>query len=240
MDSSFSRYAIYFIADPAEALYRRASAWLGWDCVNGRDIQHPGTAELDNTANIDIAAITVTPRKYGFHGTIKPPMRLAEGVSEALLRDRAAALADSTAPVTVKRMEVAQLGRFLAIVPSKPCRGLEDAAARFVTELDDLRAPLTASELERRRHAALTDRQDGLLQKWGYPYVLDEFRFHMTLSGPLDEADGRAAMTMLGAWLTPVIPAPMTVNRMALAGEGADGRFRVISWFPLGGQRQAS
>lgn len=240
MDNKFSRYAVYFIADPENLFYARASAWLGWDCAKGQDSPHPGRADLKNPGRIDIAAVTATPRKYGFHGTIKPPMRLAQGVTEGMLRERASELAASITPVELKRMEIARLGRFLAIVPSKANREFEGIAARFVTELDDLRAPLTEAELERRRRSSLTDRQDALLQEWGYPYVLDEFRFHMTLSGSLTEATSTAAMEMLKQWLGPVIPTPLKVNRMALAGEGPDGRFRVISWLPFAGQQQGT
>lgn len=238
MDSQFSRYAIYFIADPAGALHKRASSWLGWDCITGEETPHPVRADLANPGGIDIATVTETPRKYGFHGTIKPPMRLATGATEEMLRERAAALASAISPVDLPRMKIAPLGHFLAIVPAVASSGLAKLATRFVTELDDLRAPLADAELERRRKATLTDRQDALLQRWGYPYVLEEFRFHMTLSGPLDEATRKAAMAMLEEWLTPVVPAPVPVNRVALAGEGADGRFRVIIWLPLGDQPQ--
>ena len=236
MDNQFSRYAIYFIADPSAALHDRASAWLGWDCVGGREVPHPAPADFANPDGVDIAAVTTTPRKYGFHGTIKPPMRLADGVSEEMFRDRAAALAASIPPVALAHMKLSRLGSFLALVPSKPNHDFQNIASSFVTELDDLRAPMTEADLIRRRRAKLTDRQDALLQRWGYPYVLDEFRFHMTLSGALDEATADAAMAMLQDWLVPSIPEPMPVTRMAIAGEDKDGRFRVISWLPLNGQ----
>ena len=238
MGSPFSRYAIYFIADPV--LHERASSWLGWDCIAGNETEPPAPGVLANPAGLDIAAVTATPRKYGFHGTIKPPMRLADGVTETVLRARATELAAAIAPVELPRMQIARLGRFLAIMPTKASQPFAQMAATFVTELDDLRAPQTDAELARRRKAELTPRQDALLQEWGYPYVLEEFRFHMTLSGSLDETTSTAAMAMLDQWLTPVIPAPFVVSRMALAGEGADGRFRVISWLPLGGQLQGS
>lgn len=238
MDSQFSRYAIYFIADPA--LHARASSWLGWDCIAGKEVASPAQTDLANPTGLDIAAVTATPRKYGFHGTIKPPMRLADGVSEEMLRARATELAAAIAPMGLERMEIARLGSFLGIVPSRASSTLAQIAATFVTELDDLRAPPTDAELARRRKANLTSRQDELLQTWGYPYVLDEFRFHMTLSATLDDATAGAAMPMLQEWLAPSIPDPMPVTHMAIAGEDQQGRFRVISWLPFNGQEQGS
>ena len=46
--------------------------------------------------------------------------------------------------------------------------------------------PPTQGELERRGLDSLSERQRGNFERWGYPYIFDEFRFHMTLSCRLD------------------------------------------------------
>jgi hypothetical protein len=51
--------------------------------------------------------------------------------------------------------------------------------------------PLTEEELTRRRKAELTPEQDKLLVDWGYPWVLDEFNFHFSLTGSLDSVDAK-------------------------------------------------
>jgi len=230
-DPRFSRYAIYLIPDPQQPLFQRASKWLGWDCVKGRPLSHPAIGELANPSGLDIAIVTAAPRKYGFHGTIKPPMKLADGSDRGMLEQRAARVMASQVPFRVPKLKLSRIGKFLAVVPADPSAELQNLAADCVTKLDDLRQPLNDVDLARRRRNGLTDRQEALLQEYGYPYVLDEFRFHLTLSGPLDEAVAGDTEDMLREWLTPALASPLVVNRLALAGEDAEtGQFSVISW----------
>lgn len=228
-----SRYAIYVVPDD-NALFRRASQWLGWDCVTAEALDPPSEDELANPADLDIRAVSATPRKYGFHGTIKPPFSLAEGVDEATLFEQAQAIATSLEPVVLDGLEIRTIGGFLALVPRASSTALNDLAARFVTDLDHCRRPAGPEELARRRAAGLTPRQEEMLVAWGYPYVLDEFRFHLTLSGRLDEDNIAAARDMLSAWIGPVVPRPFRIERLALVKDGDDGRFRVVRWLPLG------
>ena len=67
---SFTRYAIYYLP-PAGALADFGARWLGWDVRRGA-----AAVQLDLPGLRDA---TEAPRKYGFHGTLKPPFRLAEG-----------------------------------------------------------------------------------------------------------------------------------------------------------------
>src|SRR5438445_432365 len=43
----------------------------------------------------------------------------------------------------------------------------------------------------------LSARQAELLARWGYPYVHDEFRFHMTLTGPIADDERPAFLASL-------------------------------------------
>lgn len=228
-----SRYAIYVVPDD-NPLFRRASQWLGWDCVTAEALDPPSEDELANPADLDIRDVSATPRKYGFHGTIKPPFSLAEGVDEVTLCEQAQAIATSLEAVVLDGLEIRTIGGFLALVPRASSTALNDLAARFVTDLDHCRRPAGPEELARRRAAGLTPRQEEMLVAWGYPYVLDEFRFHLTLSGRLDEDNIAAARDMLSAWIGPVVPRPFRIERLALVKDGDDGRFRVVRWLPLG------
>ena len=227
------RYAIYAVPDH-ESLFQRASRWLGWDCVAAEALQPPSEEELANPAGLDIGKASATPRKYGFHGTVKPPFSLAEGVDEALLVDQAQNIAASLAPIALEGLEIRAIGGFLALVPRRSSRALNDLAARFVIDLDQCRRPAGPAELARRRAAGLTRRQEEMLTTWGYPYVLDEFRFHLTLTGRLDETSLAPAQDMLREWLGPAVPNPLRIDRLALVEEGDDGRFRLNRWLPLG------
>ena len=230
------RYAIYVVPDD-NILFRRASRWLGWDCIAAETPSPVSDDELANPAQLDIREVSATPRKYGFHGTIKPPFSLAEGVDDGGLAEQAQEIATSLEPVVLDGLEIRTIGGFLALVPGTPGPKLNDLAARFVTDLDHCRQPAGPAELARRRAAGLTPRQEELLMAWGYPYVLDEFRFHLTLTGRLDRKDIGAAQDMLSAWIGPVVPNPFRIDRLALVEEGDDGRFRLAQWLPLGAKK---
>jgi hypothetical protein len=129
--------------------------------------------------------VTETPRRYGFHATIKPPFALADGTGADALADTLADLAHSLPPARADGLRLSRIGRFLALTPEGDSAKIDALAAAFVRDLDRFRAPATDADLARRRAAGLTPAQESHLLRWGYPYVMDEFRFHMTLSGHL-------------------------------------------------------
>jgi putative phosphonate metabolism protein len=226
--SACHRYAIYVV--PEGAFYRAGAAWLGWDSLAGQAVAHPELPGLP----MPVADMTATPRKYGLHGTVKPPFRLADGMTEAALRDATAALCARLAPVDVPTLALRQLGGFVAVVPDAPCARLADLAAETVTTLDTFRAPPGDAELAKRRKPGLSAPQEALLRQWGYPYVLDEFRFHLTLTGKLGAAAWPAA-ERLRSHFAPVLPQPFRVGSLCLMGEDGAGRFHVLHRYALSG-----
>lgn len=200
----------------------------------GRGAGHGGTtADLPGLGG-RLAEVTATPRKYGFHATLKPPFRLAEGMTVEALDDALQAFAASQAVVTVDRLAVSRIGHFLALTPQGDTGGLQGMAARCVTEFDRFRAPLTPADMERRRAAGLSPRQEVLLAEWGYPYVLDEFRFHMTLSGRLSDED-LALVQSVAESAVPALPEPYAFEGVALVGERPDGMFQLVHRYTFTG-----
>lgn len=220
------RYAIYYAPEPG-GFSDAAASWLGWDPVAGAPVAHPDLG-------IDLASFTDEPRKYGFHGTIKPPFRLSSGVDVAAVGAAVAALAQSLPVVEMPGLEVLALDGFLALVPSGDTAALQDLAAQVVASLDPLRAPLTEAEIARRRPERLTPRQRALLDRYGYPYVMEEFRFHLTLSGSLSPTDHAALLPLATAHFAPHLPKPFVVSALCLFGEAEDGRFHLLHRYPLG------
>lgn len=218
--NDFKRYGIYMVPDGA--FFAAGSAWLGWDSETGTRAPHPQVPDLP--APVDV--LSATPRKYGFHGTIKPPFRLAEGQTRDGLERTLAGFCARQSPVVIPRLEVRRLGRFVAIAPATPVPDLAQLAADAVRTLDPFRAPPTQTELARRRKSSLNERQEQLLAQWGYPYVMDEFRFHITLTGPTDQAE--AAKRALVAHFDKLIPCPLHIDTLALMGEDESGMFHVI------------
>lgn len=225
----FKRYAIYYTPEATSPLADFASAWLGWDSAAGAVVAHPSVNGLD------VAAVTDTPRKYGFHGTIKPPFRLAQGQTLDVLTAALARLCADARPVTLDGLELARLGRFLALVPTGGTSSLAALAALAVQELDVFRAPPTEAELAKRRAGNLTPAQDAHLVRWGYPYVLDQFRFHLTLTGKLDKPTIALAENTLATCLAQLELSPYRIDSLTLLGEDTDGLFHQIHRYALTG-----
>lgn len=174
-----ARYGIYYAPPDEHPLWGLGCQWLGRDPISGDAITQP---PIDGH---DLATITATPRRYGFHATLKPPFRLADGGGEDELLEAVAALAANTVAFDID-LRLAPLHGFLALRPAVPCQAMEELAATCVKTLDHFRAPATEPELAKRRAAGLNPDQEALLLRWGYPFVLDQYRFHLTLSERLD------------------------------------------------------
>lgn len=228
--TDFTRFAIYYA--PREGAFAdRVARWLGWDAAAGRFVAPEGPADLPRPQ----AELTMAPRKYGFHGTIKAPFRLAAGVAPADLAARLAALAARLAPVGLPGLELRRIEGFLALVPRGDETALMALAAEVVSSLDDLRAPLTAAGIARRRPERLNPRQRELLGLWGYPYVMEEFRFHLTLTDDLPEDEAGDLARLLEPWLSPVLPQPFVIEDLCLFGEDVAGRFHLLARHALTG-----
>lgn len=227
---TINRYAVYF-APRQGALANFGAAWLGWNAETATTIPHPSVLGLP----CPIDQITATPRKYGFHGTLKPPFRLAPSETPLSLYAACAALAQNLPPVRMPGLALHRIGGFLALTPEGDTTALGALAASVVRTLDPFRAPATAAEIARRNPDQLTARQRTLLDKWGYPYVMEEFRFHLTLSGDLPQHEAEEIAAILGPVLVPLLPRPFVVEDLCLFGEGADGRFRILHRYALSG-----
>jgi putative phosphonate metabolism protein len=222
------RFAIYYA--PPEGPFADATAsWLGWDAGTGRAVAHPDVSGLPGPVD----ALTEEPRKYGFHGTLKAPFRLAEGRGVDDLHRAAAEVAAGLRPVRMPGLRFAAMDGFLALAPDGETEALDSLAAEVVRALDPWRAPLTPDEIARRRPDRLTDRQRQNLARWGYPYVLDEFRFHLTLTGNIGADAAAETASALAPWMGPLLPRPFVVADLCLFGEMPDGRFRILHRYPL-------
>jgi len=220
------RYALYFA--PADAgLWRAGSDWLGWDACTGRPVGQPGIAGLSKA--------TAAARKYGFHATLKAPFRLALGQSPETLRDAVAEVAAGLAPAPLPGLAVRTLGDFLALTPEPHGPELAHLAAEVVTRFEPFRAPLSDAEIARRQPDRLSARQRELLDSYGYPFVLEEFRFHISLTGGLEpEEIGRLA-PLAQAFFAPHLAQPVALDRLCLFGEDDTGRFHLLAAHALSG-----
>ncbi|MES2432828.1 MAG: DUF1045 domain-containing protein [Pseudomonadota bacterium] len=220
------RFAIYYAPEPGP-FADAAATWLGWDLASGTAVPQP-TPDLPRP----LADITAEPRKYGFHATLKPPFRLADGTSPEELAQATARLAASLAPLELPGLQMITLEGFLALTPLGDTAALQTLAAEIVRTLDPYRAALTPAEIARRRPERLTPRQRDLLETYGYPYVMEQFQLHLTLSGPLGEDE--AAVTRAAAnHFADLIPTPFHIREICLCGEDTQGRFHLLHRYAL-------
>ncbi len=216
-----ARYAIYFTPAHGSPWWTLGAHWLGRDERDNTPLSPPSQAHV---APAELLEITAYPRRYGFHATLKAPFSLSGGHTPDDVTARLHGLAATLKPVVLGPLQVTSLGDFVALMPTRTTDELMDLAAACVTGLDDLRAPLSAADLARRKVEDLDAREQELLHAYGYPYVLDRFRFHFTLSGPVNP---QCAQRVHQAVAAPVAQlnasSPMLLDRLCLFVEPAPG-----------------
>ena len=206
-----------------DPLWAAGCDWLGRDPQTGRRTPNPTRDEL-----------TAEPRLYGFHATLKPPMRLAH--SWSALVDDAAALFATVAPFDLPPLQVAELGAFLALRETAPCPALHALADVSVTGLDTHRVPADAAELAQRRKSGLSPEQEAMLVNWGYPHVLSAWRFHMTLTRRLTQAERADIQPRAAEHFAAALAQPRQVCDVCIFTQAAAGQpFLLAERIPLGG-----
>ncbi|MTH76206.1 DUF1045 domain-containing protein [Paracoccus aestuariivivens] len=223
-----ARFAIYHLPDGA--LGDLGSAWLGWDARTGTVPDRPEIAGLPAAAT----SLTSIPMRYGFHATLKAPFRLAEGHSVEDLARRTELVCDRLAPFEMDLDMHCDWG-FVMLRPRQQSPALTALEQALVTRLDDLRAPLLPEDRARRRPDQLPEKARAHLDNWGYPFVLDLFNYHLTLSNGLPAPEAQAVQDALAPVFAPLIEVPMQVRSVALVGEADDGRLQLIRDIPLRG-----
>jgi putative phosphonate metabolism protein len=229
--TGFPRYAIYFAAGSDSALSRFGAELLGYDAYTGDELRFPQDALHVAPDWRDVSA---DPRKYGFHATLKAPMALAPGKTEAELIAACAEFTAKARPVPVIRPVVDAISGFIAVIPAEPVDALQQLAADCVRDFDAFRAGLTAEDRARRKPEKLSERQRDYLDRWGYPYVMEEFRFHMTLTGRLDAERRGPILAMLRDRFAGLKRDALAIDRIALfRQDDAKARFRIVGEWPL-------
>jgi putative phosphonate metabolism protein len=229
---SAPRYAIYFVPPGQSPLYRFGAAVLGRDGYSGEAVAFP--------PGFDAAAwreLSREPRRYGFHATLKAPFRLAAGQDEAGLAAAVADFARQRRAFGAGPLVVRELGTFLALAPETPCAPLDRLAADCVRAFEPFRAPLDDADRARRLALPLTPRQIEYLEAWGYPYVFEEFRFHMTLTGAQPGSVRKKALTTLRAHFALAVGGrDLVVGQIVVARQDTRGdAFKVITVAPFAG-----
>ncbi|RJR30897.1 MAG: DUF1045 domain-containing protein [Desulfobacteraceae bacterium] len=233
MTHTESRYAIYIAPPPESDLHAFGASWTGRDAYTNKPVEE---LRLQGFSEAEIKNATAFPRHYGFHGTLKAPFRLADGYTKDHLIEGTRSFAGRRAPFFIPPLTLAPIRDFVALQPATICLELNRLAEACVRELDVFRAQPPEEEIERRKAAGLTRRQTEYLKKWGYPYVMEDFQFHITLTGSLEDPQERERfMLALAILVRPFTRHPQPVDALALFHqENLSSPFRIIESFPFG------
>ncbi|MEM6679696.1 MAG: DUF1045 domain-containing protein [Pseudomonadota bacterium] len=222
----YARYAVYWAPRPGSPLAAAGAAWLGYDPVNGQ-------SDAARAADRRVTA----PRRYGLHATLKAPLVLAEGRSVAALDEALQGLSKNVAPAQGAPLTIASDLGFLALLLSAPSPAIDALATKAVRALDPFRAPLTDAERARRGADRLDPAARARLEAWGYPHVMEGFRFHITLTDRLEPAAAAATAAELAPRFADYLDQPFVLDALALFGDPGGGRpFRQLRHYPLTGR----
>lgn len=224
------RFALYFAPEDGSALAEFGWWWLG---------RRPDSTALAPLPEVGLdpahqAGLVADARRYGFHATLKAPFRLAEGADEAGLMDTAADFARRRRPFVEPPFTLQDLHGFLALRPRQPSAAIDALAGDCVQAFDRFRAPPTDAERRRRLASPLTERQKERYERWGYPYVFDEFRFHMTLTRSLRDGERDEVRHLLDRLSAAVQKEPVEFRSLCLfVQETAGAPFVLAERFPF-------
>jgi hypothetical protein len=229
---SETRYGLYFAPEDDSALARFGWAWLGRRPGDSTLLALPPSG-LDPARQAEVVA---EARRYGFHATLKPPFRLADGASRQALCRAAEAFAAKRRGFVEPPFALAELHGFLAIRPLRHSAAIAALADDAVRLFDRFRAPAGAAERRKRLAQSLTERQKRNVDDWGYPYVFDDFRFHMTLTCRLDAEERALYRAALLALAGPVLAEPVVFNSLCLFEQAdAEAPFVLTERFAFSG-----
>lgn len=232
-DMKGARYSVYYTPPPESPLARFGARVLGYDCFSGLDVPRRPIEGIEPSV---LGLGTVQPRRYGFHATLVAPFRLGEA-SEADLVAAFTQYALQQSPVMLGSLRIAAIGDFVVLRPAQPVPEVEAFAGDCVAAFDTFRAPLSSEDRARRLASELTPRQADLMARWGYPYVLDEFRFHMTLAGPLPYAERKQFETQLEKAFGRLATHQVELSAISLMRQDdAAASFRVLQCHRLSGK----
>jgi putative phosphonate metabolism protein len=223
------RYGLYFIPGPGP-LRELATSWLGYDIVEGKDVKRPPV--LSNLVP-DINELTALPRRYGLHATIKAPFHLASGCLPETLKEATDHLCRTLQPIIIPGLTLSEIDSFFCLTPQDGTGELGWLAGSCLRELDGFRAPLKEKERQKRKAKGLSQRELHLLEQWGYPYVMENFRFHITLTGPVPDPYRRHhLLSVLQTYLAKALTTPLAIDSLCLVCEREPGaRFELVQCF---------
>lgn len=206
------RYAVFFCPDDASAL-----AAFGQRVLRRTADGCPISASIDDFSDPQLASsLSAIPAHYGFHATLKPPFGLSEGSSVEALLSAVEKLASQQTPIVMHSLRPKMLSKFQALCFDVQPIAIAELAERCVEQFENFRAPLTDEDVRKRCPQNLSETQRDYLYRYGYPYVMSEFRFHMTLTGPVHLTEHANYLSWVEALYNRLVPQAPVLDRLVV------------------------
>ena len=228
MEKNYKRYAIYYVPSENSELDLFGKCWLGWDPYKGVETTKSDLSKLPSFKKF--SSLVLTPKQYGFHGTIKAPFRLKNEYTYNDLENKVREISKQIHSFYFDQLIIKKLGNFIGLIPTNNLK-INAVSNKFVEELDYLRDELSESEIKKRKPHKLTSNQKQMLFKWGYPYVFDEFKFHLTLTSKLNVVEIDDVLRSLQNILKQVNLNKISFNNICIFGQKSDEKFYFVQRF---------
>ncbi len=231
------RYALYYAPERDSRLWEKLCCWFGRDPEINQPVDRPAVKGISPDRLIEL---TKTPARYGPHATLKAPFRLHTDMHISMLTQRLEDFCAGFYSFALPQLTIACIDNFFCLVPDEYSIILQKLADQCVREFDRFRAPLTPLEKARRRAAILSDKEKHYLQRWGYPYVLDCYRFHITLTARIhNQAKRNRVLRAITYEFGDILEQePVWINGISLFIEPGPGKpFQLKQRFPCASAR---
>ena len=228
MEKNYKRYAIYYAPSENSELDLFGKCLLGWDPYKGVETTKSDLSKLPSFKKF--SGLVLTPKQYGFHGTIKAPFKLKNEYTYNDLENKVREISKQIHSFYFDQLIIKKLGNFIGLIPTNNLK-VNAVSNKFVEELDYLRDELSESEIKKRKPHKLTSNQKQMLFKWGYPYVFDEFKFHLTLTSKLNVVEIDDVLRSLQNILKQVNLNKISFNNICIFGQKSDEKFYFVQRF---------
>ena len=235
--TNYKRVAIYFLPKKNSSLENFGKNLLGRDINKKKKISltrrqkyfiNRGFTYFD-----ELKDYFEQPAKYGFHATLKAPFRLKRNVKTKNFYDVISHIAAQHSRFKIKGLKIVYSKKFTFITSRKPNKLLRNLENDLVKHLDTFRAELNKTEIKKRIPDSLTFKQNKYLKEWGYPFVFDQFKFHMTLMNQNNNKLSNKQKLELEKLIYKISNNVIEFNEISLLGENKNGHFEEIKRFKL-------
>jgi len=235
--TNYKRVAIYFLPKKNSSLENFGKNLLGRDINKKKKISltrrqkyfiNRGFTYFD-----ELKDYCEQPAKYGFHATLKAPFRLKRNVKTKNFYDVISHIAAQHSRFKIKGLKIVYSKKFTFITSRKPNKLLINLENDLVKHLDTFRAELNKTEIKKRIPDSLTFKQNKYLKEWGYPFVFDQFKFHMTLMNQNNNKLSNKQKLELEKLIYKISNNVIEFNEISLLGENKNGHFEEIKRFKL-------